>query len=138
MGRGVLQTRRRFRAMQKQELRDKKITAAQRRRIWGVRLTAIAMPGWAADRRIKGLSFSESFVWLKPRDARFLMARDRECGGEPRAAETEYRRCPVCSRPLIEDDARMRRALDESCQTGRQLPCGPECIEASMDKRWME
>ena len=36
----------------------------------------------------------------------------------------------------IGEDAAARRQMDESTMTGRQLPCGSECIEASKDKRW--
>jgi hypothetical protein len=133
---GVIETRRQWRREHKEELRHRGIRVARVRRILAVRITAIPMPDWARARRIKGLSFSESFVWLTPRDARFLMRLDREAGGEPYAAETEYRRCPTCHRPLIDDAARMRRELDESAVTGRMLPCGPECLDAEKDRRW--
>lgn len=136
MGRGALESRRHWRLDRKQELHWRGIPQARMQRIRGVRITAIPMPGWARERRIRGLSFTESFVWLWPRDARFLMRLDHEAGGSPYCAETEYRLCPVCTRPLIGDEARARRRLDESCATGRQLPCGGECIEASRDGRW--
>lgn len=136
MSRGVLRTRRRWRLERKEELRDRGVAVAREQRIVGVRITTIQMPAWVRDRRIPHLSFSESFAWLRPRDAGFLMRLDRDAGGNPYAAEVEYRRCGVCSRPLIGDDARMRRDLDESSRTGRQLPCGAECLEAARDKRW--
>lgn len=136
MGRGAIATRRRWRLEQKEEFKARNIREARRRRIVAVRLTAIPMPDWARQRRIVGLSFSESFVWLRPSDARFLMRLDREAGGNPYAAETEYRRCGLCHRPLIADDARMRRDLDESSAEGRMKPCGAECVAASRDGRW--
>ena len=134
--RATIRSRRRYRQEKVEDRRNRGIKIARVQRIRGVRITAIPMPAWAAERRIKGLSFSDSFVWLMPSDARFLMRLDHEAGGDPHCAETEFRRCPVCNRPLIGDDARMRRDLDESAQTGRQKPCGAECIAASRDKRW--
>lgn len=136
MGAGVLRTRRARRLERKRDLAARGIKATRIHRIRAVRITAILMPDWARLRRIPHLSFSESFVWLRPRDARFLMRLDHEAGGSPYCTETEYRPCPVCSRPLIEDAARARRALDESSQGGRQKPCSSECLEAARDKRW--
>lgn len=136
MGRDLLSTRRRWRLERKRELRDRGIQPARLERILAVRITEIEMPAWAHERRIRGLSFDDTFVWLRRRDARYLMRLDYEAGGRPRWTETEFRRCPVCGRPLIGDDARMRRDLDESCVTGRQRPCGAECLEAARDKRW--
>lgn len=137
MGRGALRTRRRLRRERRQELRAKGIKATRVRRIHAVRITAIPMPAWAEKRRIQHLSFSDSFVWLRPRDAYLLMRLDRDAGGAPYSAEMELRFCPVCHRPLVGDDARARRDLDESCRTGRQLPCGSECLDAARDGRWV-
>lgn len=109
---------------------------ARRRWIARVDLDAIPMPAWAAERRIAGLTFTESAVWLPRRDAQFLARLDRECGGNPGYMETELRRCGVCGRPLLGEDAAYRRRLDESARTGRIKPCGSECPEASKDGRW--
>lgn len=136
MGRGALATRRRYRQERLEDMRVRGIRPARKVRILGVRITAIAMPGWVHGRHIKGLSFTESFVWLRRRDARYLLRLDREAGGEPYVTETEYRRCKICHRPLIGDAARMRRDLDESSFTGRYKPCGSDCIEAELDRRW--
>lgn len=136
MSRAYLRVQRQRRREHKAELKVRRIREARVKRIWLVSLSAIPMPAWAADRRIPGLSFGPSTVWLRPSDARFLLARDRECGGTPRFSETEYRPCPVCHRPLLGAQAAERRRLDESCNTGRQLPCGEDCIEASKDRRW--
>jgi len=133
---GAIATRRRRRLEHKEELRNRGIQPARIHRVMGVRITAILMPDWARARSIEGLSVSDSFGWFRPSDARFLMRLDREAGGEPRSAEAEYRRCEVCGRPLIGEAARMRRELDESCRTGRQLPCGQECLDAARDGRW--
>lgn len=136
MAAGVLRTRRAWRLEHKRELRDRGVKPTRIHRIHAVRITAIPMPEWARARRIPHLSFSESFVWLRPKDAWLLLRLDRDAGGSPYAMESEYRRCPVCWRPLVGDDARLRRQLDESCQTGRQLPCGSECLDAAKDGRW--
>ena len=109
---------------------------AQRRWIARVDLDAIPMPAWAAERRIPGLTFTESAVWLRRRDAKFLCRLDRAGGGSPGYAETEMRRCGVCHRPLLGEDAVYRRRLDESAVTGRMKSCGSECAEASKDGRW--
>lgn len=136
MGRGAIRSRRLRRLEKVEDRRNRGITIARRQTIRGVRITAIPMPAWVEKRRIKGLSASDSFAWLMPADARFLMRLDHEAGGSPYCAETEFRRCPVCHRPLMGDDARMRRELDESAVTGRMKPCGSDCIEASRDRRW--
>lgn len=94
------------------------------------------MPAWVTGRRIRGLTFTDSIVWLRPRDAKLLIEMDQENGGEATYAETEFRRCPVCNRPLLGDAAACRRRLDESARTGRMKPCGSECIDASKDGRW--
>jgi hypothetical protein len=137
MDRSNWDRRREWRKQRKEELKSRDVKLARKRWIWCVRITAIPMPAWCQKRRIKGLSFTDSLVWLKPRDAQFLIARDQECGGSPVFAETEYRKCPVCGRPLISEDAKLRRMLDESGMTGRQKPCGSECLEGARDKRWV-
>jgi hypothetical protein len=136
MGRGLLRTRRQWRLERKRELAFKGVKATRIHRIHAVRITAIPMPEWVRERAIPHLSFSESFAWLRRRDAWLLMRADRDAGGQPYSTETEFRLCPVCGRPLIGDDARMRRDLDESCMTGRQIPCGSECLDAARDRRW--
>ena len=132
----MLQTRRRYRRERLKEMRVFGIQATRRVRILGVRITAIPMPEWVEEKRIQGLSSSESFAWLRKRDARFLMALDYAAGGKPHCSETEFRRCPICSRPLIGEAAQMRRETEESCRTGRMIPCGADCIEAERDGRW--
>lgn len=133
-----LQRRRAWRRQVKQDLRRSGNPAARRQWAVCVCLTAIPMPEWAARKRIPGLTFTESTAWLHRRDAKFLIAQDRECGGSATYAETEYRRCGVCGRPLLGDDAALRRRLDESARTGRMKPCGSECIAASKDGRWRD
>lgn len=133
-----MKTVREVRRARRYELRCKGIQKAYRRRVWCVEVSAIAMPEWARARAVKGLTQSATRVWLRPRDARMLARIDREAGGEPAMAEAEFRRCGVCNRPLLGLDAAARRELDESAVTGRQLPCGGDCLEAARDKRWSE
>lgn len=128
--------RRRWRSERKQELKDRGIRPSRVKRILRVRITAIPMPDWAARRRIPHLTFTDRVVWLSLRDGQFLARLDTDAGGETAVAETEYRRCPVCSRPLIGEDAKYRRGLDESAVEGRRKVCGDECAEASRDGRW--
>jgi hypothetical protein len=129
-------TTRQRRRERRDKLKSMKITPTRRRRVFCVTITAIAMPQWAVDRRIKGLSASPTRIWLSASDARFLMSLDRDEGGHPWFAESEYRRCGLCNRPLLDVDAAARRYMDESTTTGKQLPCGADCIEASKDGRW--
>lgn len=124
------------RQQRRSELRSRGIRPAKIRRVWCVKLTALVVPQWALDRRVPGLSGDVSRVWLRPRDARFLLQLDRAAGGEPWFAESEYRRCGVCGRPLIGEDAAARRKLDESGRTARQIPCGDTCLDAARDRRW--
>ena len=132
MGQSVRQQRQ----QRKAELTSRGIKAAKVRRVWCVKVTAIVVPQWALDRRIQGLSGDVTRIWIHPRDAAFLMRLDREAGGDPWFAESEYRRCPVCSRPLLGEDAKDRRALDESSFTAKQIPCGDTCLDAAKDGRW--
>src|ERR1700761_1951289 len=120
----------------RKDLAHRAIPEARKRWIIRVSLTAIPMRDWAAKRRIPGLVFSDCIVWLRPRDAMFLIHRDKEAGGNPLWVESEFRKCRICARPLLNLEAELRRELDESRMTGRQIPCGAECLDAQKDKRW--
>ena len=95
-----------------------------------------AIPDWARKRAIAGLSVSADYVWLDEGDARILAALDRECGGRPQVQEAEFRRCKVCNRPLIGDDATTRRLAEQAGRISYMLPCSSECYEAQRDGRW--
>lgn len=131
-----VQKRRVWRRELKAEFRARGIQAARKQYIVCVRLTAIPMPAWVQGKRIAGLTFTNAIVWLPRPDAKYLIELDRENGGTATYAETEYRRCGVCGRPLLGADAELRRRLDESTATGRMMPCSSECIEAERDGRW--
>jgi hypothetical protein len=94
----------------------------------------IAIPEWARQRAIKGLSRGEEFVWLRPGDGRFLEKLDREAGGQPRVLETEFRRCRHCGRPAVGADAEALRRQDMAGESWSA--CNDECDDARADRRW--
>lgn len=112
------------------------IKERRQRMVWRVEVTAIAVPAWARARALRGLTSGEAYLWLRRGDAKMLERLDREAGGEPMVIEAEFRRCKICWRPLLGDDAAARRAQELGGATADQLPCGPECYDASKDKRW--
>lgn len=113
------------------------IRERQRRWIARIDVDAIAVPEWARRRAVRGLSGSETHVWLRRGDARALEHLDREAGGSPVVTEVEFRYCGVCGRPLIGEEAAARRLSDMGGRTADQLPCSGECYEAAKDKRWI-
>lgn len=131
-----LAERRYQRADRLSRLRSRAIAAARTQRIFCIEPSDIAVPAWARERQIQGLSNGADRVWLRRPDAELLMRLDREVGGNPGVMEAQYRRCPVCDRPLLGEDAEARRILDESAKTARQRPCGSECLDAAKDMRW--
>lgn len=98
-----------------------------------VRLDAIAMPDWARKKAIKGLTLTPDTVWLRRMAAVYLARLDAEAGGEPEMTWAEYRRCPMCGRPLLDADAAARAETDQRFG-GDQIPCSIECVELSKRK----
>lgn len=127
---------RRFLRARRRDLRNRGIRVPRIRRVMGVTLEGMAVPEWALRRRVRGLSASEHMVWLSRRDAYRLEHEADELGAHAVTMETEYRRCGVCGRPLVGEDAAARRQAEEMGVTARQLPCGSECLEAARDRRW--
>lgn len=103
-------------------------TTPRLRMIALVEVTAIPMPTWAKAKAVPGLSVSPSSVWLGRIAANLLARIDREAGGEPRITPTVYRRCAICKRPLLGEQAEARFDLDRKFE-GKRLPCGPDCVE---------
>lgn len=102
-----------------------------------VELTAIPMPEWARKKAVKGLTLTDSSVWLRRIAANFLARMDREAGGSPGLTTTEYRRCRLCGQPLLGPEAVARWELDRKIE-GHRLPCSPACLEmerARKDRR---
>lgn len=120
---------RRQRMERRAGLRLRGIVPSRETMVYRVDVTAMVLPVWARRDAFPGLSVSETHVWLTRRLAKMLCAEDELAGGRPAMAGVEYRRCPVCARLLLGEDAEMRRLKDESCRTGRQIPCDGECLE---------
>lgn len=129
-----MNTERIARLARKEELRARGITVRKPTYVWRVEPSVIAIPSWAQQRAIKGLSTARHYVWLRRRDAWYLSKMDREDGGQPCVVRVEIRTCQICKRILLGDLAEQRRKLDESCMTGDQLPCSPDCL----GKHWRD
>lgn len=93
-----------------------------------VDVTAIRVPTWARDKAIKGLTLTDSTVWLRRQAANMLCKLDQEAGGDPKLTTTPYRRCQVCSRVLLGPEAEARFELDRKFE-GQRITCGPACAE---------
>lgn len=93
-----------------------------------VQLDAIAMPEWARRKAVKGLTVTETSIWLGRIAGRALERADRAAGGSPRVTPVGYRPCRVCKRPRLGLDAEHRLELDRKWN-GDRIPCGPECAE---------
>lgn len=127
---------RKQRRARNRELRQRGVKVCRTRWVALVRPEAIPIPEWARIRAVHGLSEREDAVWLQRSDAWLLARMDREAGGEPEMTECEFRRCEICRRPLLAEDAEARRELTESAATGGKKPCGGECFAAARDGRW--
>lgn len=93
-----------------------------------VELDAIYVPAWARARAIKGLTITDSTVWLKRIAANRLCREDREAGGTPKLTIESYRRCNICKRVLLGPEAEARFDLDRRFE-GQRITCGPDCAE---------
>ena len=118
----------RWRAAHRRALRERGPVPEQQR-VFLVEPTALPeIPEWAEKRRVKGLGSMQGQIWLFLSPARHLMRLDREAGGTPRHVEVEFKRCLVCSRPLIASQAEGYRKQLEAGD--RSLPCGKDCAQA--------
>jgi hypothetical protein len=93
-----------------------------------VELDAIDVPGWARRKAIRGLSVERDKIWLRRIAANLLARLDIEAGGQPKVTPTEFRRCGICDRPLLGEEAQIRFDLDRRFE-GHRIPCGPDCVE---------
>lgn len=119
---------RKMRIERRHQLRLRGIKPNRVTMLYRVDVTAIKLPRWALDAAVPELSRSDRHVWLTRSNAKALEELDRQVGGDPKLTEVEYRRCPVCRRMLIGEDAELRRRMNESCMTGEQIPCDSECL----------
>lgn len=108
--------------------REAGVKLARLQSIFLVELDRIYVPAWARAKAIKGLTVTNTTVWLKRIAATKLAELDREAGGNPRLTASVYRRCHMCQRALLGAEAEARFELDRMSE-GHRLPCGPECIE---------
>jgi len=127
----------RWRAARRQALRSRGVRPPNQLDAWCVEvpykeLTA-EMKQWLEERMIPGLGSLLTRVWLKPRDARHLMKGTIKT---LTVVRTECRRCELCARPLVADEAAARRRLIESDMNGREKPCGPRCAEEAQSGVW--
>lgn len=116
------------RVARKQELRQRGIPVTKPSYVWRVTPSVIPIPDWARKEAVKGLSYDPYYVWLRKSAAWLLAKFDREDFGRPHVVRFEYRQCQICKSVLLGELAKARRMLDESCVTGNQLPCGPDCL----------
>ena len=124
----------RFRAARRRGLKEQGITPVNRQEAWYVRPSALpAIPDEILKVAIPGLGPASGGVWLGPRAAKRLMAIDR---GWHEVTKTEFKRCPLCSRPTVAAEAEKLRKQMESAPNGRSLPCGPKCEEERASGFW--
>lgn len=110
------------------------ITVPRLKTVVQVQTDAIPIPGWAREKAIAGLASDSTQVWLGRIDAAVLASMDRQAGGTPRLTTTLYRRCRVCSRPLLGVAAQERFEQDRQFG-GTQIPCGPDCLETARARK---
>jgi hypothetical protein len=91
-----------------------------------VELSVITVPAWARKKAVKGLTITETSVWLRRINARELMREDQRSGGIPQVTWTSCRPCRICKRTLIGLEAEHRFFLDLR-MTGEWTTCGPDC-----------
>jgi hypothetical protein len=129
----------RWRAARRQEMRICGIVPANRQKVWCVRCSGVGhIPQWIHEqilkpifeKRVGGLTFFSSpfvLVWLRPKQAKRLIGTLRTHNIWYEVIESEFKRCQLCSRPLISLEATKLRTQIESSPSGRSLPCGPNC-----------
>lgn len=84
---------------------------------------------------MKDFSISTQHIWVRSKKVAEQIAQyDHDKGGPGEIARTEWRRCNICGRILLNLEAERRRKQLESAMTGSQNPCGPNCLE----KHWRD
>ena len=95
---------------------------------------AIDVPAWALAKAVRGLESNRERVWLGRIAANLVARLDRESGGESRITVTSFRRCRICGRSLLGEEAEARVELDLRFE-GNRIPCGPDCVELERAQR---
>lgn len=88
----------------------------------------LEVPDWVSRFAVRGFGTLPRQVWLRPAKAKLLLVLDRAAGGRSEFAKTEFRRCLLCSRPMISVEAEAYRKQLESGD--RSIPCGRDCARA--------
>lgn len=117
-----------WRRQEKKALRARGLKVPKLTQVGLVELAAISVPEWARSKAIRGLTLTETSVWISRVPARRLMREDEAAGGKPKVAWTTYRRCKICQRPLLGLEAERRHQLDKRFEGARAI-CGPDCVE---------
>lgn len=126
----------RWRAARRQAIRDAIGFAPMQCEVWAVYPTALKnIPDNVTRRQIKGLPPSVGYYWLKPSAAKLLITLDRAAGGHPRFQRTPFRRCLICARPLIDEQAIAYR-MQLECAEGKC--CGANCAKDFISKLWIQ
>lgn len=119
---------RRYRQSRRRQLADRGITPTRRSHVYRVDIDGAWFPDWVEKARIQHFSHSEDHVWMRLRsDAKLIQRYAKGEDGEVEITKTEYRRCGQCGREFLGMEAERLRMLIESCRTGDQLPCNPDC-----------
>lgn len=113
---------------EKKALRARGLKVPKLAQVGLVELAAISVPDWARSKAIRGLTLTDTSIWLSRVPARRLMREDEAAGGKPKVAWTTYRRCKICQRPLLSLEAERRQQLDKRFE-GERAICGPDCVE---------
>lgn len=110
------------------------VKRAYRHWLYLVEPQAIKIPEWARKLQPPEFDFELRSIWLPRWAAKVIKAEDADEGGSCSVIKTEFRRCPVCRRLMIQLLAAKRRLLDQS-YTGRMKTCGPECQQRANEFR---
>lgn len=117
-----------WRREEKKALRARGLKVPKLAQVGLVELAAISVPDWARSKAIRGLTLTETSIWLSRVPARRLIREDEAAGGKAKVAWTTYRRCKICQRPLLGLEAERRQQLDKKYE-GERAICGPDCVE---------
>jgi hypothetical protein len=107
------------------------ITPTNRQELWGVKFVRGVTPACLERYVIRGLA-DAGYVWLRAWAAKLAL----RMGWAQEVIKTEFKRCLLCHRPLIANEAERYRKLLESSPDARSLPCGPRCEQERSSRLW--
>lgn len=124
------------RKRRKERAKARGITPTKEQYVYCVRTTVVAFFPWCYDMAVPGLVSNADQVWFASSQLADLMVQyDLREGGRPEVTRLKYRKCQVCGMCKLNLLADERRRLDESAIDGREMPCGPECIGRSRQRK---